>query len=76
MAYSNDATSCSKADNFSHSTGILPYKQRYIAGSAKCSTKPLSKLLTHILYGLFVRELRTRLNVCKNIYSSVLFDKI
>ena len=26
-----------------------PYKQRYIAGSAKCSTKPLSKLLTCIL---------------------------
>ena len=26
-----------------------PYKQRYIAGSAKCSTKPLSKLLTSIL---------------------------
>ena len=26
-----------------------PYKQRYIAGSAKCSTKPLSKLLTAIL---------------------------
>ena len=26
-----------------------PYKQRYIAGSAKCSTKPLSKLLTRIL---------------------------
>ena len=24
-------------------------KQRYIAGSAKCSTKPLSKLLTYIL---------------------------
>ena len=26
-----------------------PYKQRYIAGSYKCSTKPLSKLLTRIL---------------------------
>ena len=26
-----------------------PYKQRYIAGSAKCSTKPVSKLLTSIL---------------------------
>ena len=26
-----------------------PYKQHYIAGSAKCSTKPLSKLLTSIL---------------------------
>jgi hypothetical protein len=26
-----------------------PYKQRYIAGSANCSTKPLSKLLTVIL---------------------------
>ena len=27
----------------------VPYKQRYIAGSFKCSTKPLSKLLTTIL---------------------------
>ena len=26
-----------------------PFKKRYIAGSAKCSTKPLSKLLTCIL---------------------------
>ena len=26
-----------------------PYKQRYIAGSAKCTTKPVSKLLTSIL---------------------------
>jgi len=26
-----------------------PFKQRYIAGSAKCSTKPLSKLLTCII---------------------------
>ena len=26
-----------------------PYKQRYIAGSFKCSTKPISKLLTKIL---------------------------
>ena len=26
-----------------------PYKQRFIAGSSKCSTKPLSKLLTTIL---------------------------
>jgi hypothetical protein len=25
------------------------FKQRYIAGSAKCSTEPLSKLLTYIL---------------------------
>ena len=25
-----------------------PYKQRYIAGSAKCSTKPLSQILTRI----------------------------
>jgi hypothetical protein len=27
----------------------VPYKQRYIAGSKKCSTKPLSILLTKIL---------------------------
>ena len=26
-----------------------PYKQRYIAGSSRCSTKPLSKLLTSVL---------------------------
>ena len=26
-----------------------PYKQRYIVDSAKCSTKPLSKILTRIL---------------------------
>jgi hypothetical protein len=26
-----------------------PFKQRYIAGSAKCSSKPISKLLTCIL---------------------------
>ena len=25
-----------------------PYKQRYIAGSAKCSTKPLPQILTRI----------------------------
>jgi len=30
-----------------------PYKQHYIAGSAKCSTKPLSKLLTYILDCLY-----------------------
>ena len=29
-----------------------PYKQRYIAGSAKCSTKPLSQILTRILTGV------------------------
>ena len=28
------------------------------------------------VYSLFVRELWSRLNVCKNIYSSVLFNKI
>jgi hypothetical protein len=27
-----------------------PFKQHYIAGSAKCSTKPLSKLLTFIYW--------------------------
>jgi len=26
-----------------------PYKQRYSAGAAKCSTKPLSKILASIL---------------------------
>ena len=28
------------------------------------------------MYSLFVRELRTWLNVCKHLYSSVLFNKI
>jgi len=32
-----------------------PFKQRYIAGSAKCSTKPLSKLLTCILSAVKTR---------------------
>ena len=27
-----------------------PYKERYIAGSSKCTTKPLSQLLTIILF--------------------------
>ena len=36
-----------------------PFKQRYIAGSAKCSTKPLSKLLTCILSA--VQTLKTEL---------------
>ena len=40
---------------YRHSTGFLnytnlcPYNQPYIDGSAKCSTNPLSKLLTCIL---------------------------
>ena len=29
-----------------------PYKQRYIAGSTKCSTKPLSQILTAVKEGL------------------------
>ena len=42
-----------------------PFKQRYIAGSAKCSTKPLSKLLTCILSAV-----KTRLqNYCDTSYS-------
>ena len=32
-----------------------PFKQRFIAGSAKCSTKPLSKLLTCILSAVKTR---------------------
>jgi len=28
------------------------------------------------VYSLFVRELRSRLNVCKHIYSNVLFKKL
>jgi len=42
-----------------------PFKQRYIAGSAKCSTKPLSKLLTCIL-----STVKTRLQIyCDTSYS-------
>ena len=42
-----------------------PFKQRYIAGSAKCSTKPLSKLLTWILSAV-----KTRLqSYCDTSYS-------
>ena len=44
---------------YRHSTGFLnysvhncPYKQPYVAESAKCSMKPLSKLLTCILSGV------------------------
>ena len=42
---------------YHHSTGFLNYtsvlsNSGYIAGSAKCSTKPLSKLLTCILSGV------------------------
>jgi hypothetical protein len=33
-----------------------PYKQRYIAGSAKCSTKPHSKLLTCIVYVMWFTQ--------------------
>ena len=42
-----------------------PYKHRFIAGSAKCSTKPLSKLLTTIL-----TTVKDGLkNYCDKIYS-------
>jgi hypothetical protein len=42
-----------------------PFKQRYIAGAAKCSTKPLSKLLTCILLAV-----KTRLqSYCDTSYS-------
>ena len=42
-----------------------PFKQRYSAGSAKCSTKPLSKLLTCILSAV-----KTGLqSYCDTIYS-------
>ena len=42
-----------------------PYKQRYIAGSSKCSTKPLSLLLTKIL-----TEVKEKLQeYCTTIYS-------
>ena len=42
-----------------------PYKQRYIAGSAVCSTKPLSVLLTKLL-----SEVKTGLqNYCETAYS-------
>jgi len=45
----------------------FPHKQRYIAGSAKCSTKPLSKLLTYILSAV-----KTELqSYCSTGYSKV-----
>ena len=47
--------------------GFLIYKSYYVSEQ---KTKALDVCC------LFVRELRTRLNVCKNIYSSVLFNKI
>ena len=36
-----------------------PYKYRYIAGSSKCSTKPLSLLLTNILLTAVKEKLQT-----------------
>ena len=49
-----------------------PYKHRFIAGSSKCSTKPLSilltKLLTHIKQGLQ--------NYCKTLDFSTLYTTI
>ena len=43
-----------------------PYKERYIAGSSHCSTKPLSKILTTIL--TTVKEgLQT---YCEEVYST------
>jgi hypothetical protein len=42
-----------------------PYKQRYIAGSSKCSTKPLSLLLTKLLTA--IKELLQR--YCSAAYS-------
>ena len=43
-----------------------PYKERYIAGSSKCSTKPLSKVLTSILTAL--KE--GIQNYCDKVYST------
>ena len=42
-----------------------PYKHRFIAGSAKCSTKPLSKLLTTIL---------TTVKYCLKKYCDVIYS--
>ena len=42
-----------------------PYKQRYIAGSSKCSTKPLSLLLTKILTAV-KKQLQT---YCETTYT-------
>jgi hypothetical protein len=53
--------------NWIYSTGLhkCPFKQRYIAGSAKCSTKPLFKLSTCILSAV-----KTGLqNYCDTSYS-------
>ena len=43
-----------------------PYKERYIAGSSKCSTKPLSKILTSIL--TTVKESLQK--YCDEVYST------
>jgi hypothetical protein len=47
--------------------GYSTYKSYYVSEQ---KTKAID------VYNLFVRELRSKLNVCKNIYSSVLFNKI
>ena len=47
--------------------GYSIYKSYYVSEQ---KTKAID------VYSLFVRELRSRLNVCKNIYSNVLFKKI
>ena len=44
---------------------INPYKQKFIAGSSKCSTKPLSLLLTKLLTA--IKELLQR--YCSTAYS-------
>jgi hypothetical protein len=40
-----------------HQLHKCPYKQRYITGSAKCSTKPLTKSLTYILLAVKIELL-------------------
>ena len=45
-----------------------PYKQRYIAGSSKCSTKPLSLLLTKILTAV-KEQLQKYRKYCETTYA-------
>ena len=49
-----------------------------ILGYSICKSYSVSERKTKTIdvYSLFERELRPRLNVCKNIYSNVLFNKI
>ena len=56
--------------DFNYIVAILGYSIYKSYSVSEQKTKAID------VYSLFVRELRSRLNVCKNIYSNVLFNKI